>query len=291
MFQCHLHPDPAHNLAVELAEAKVSKMPFDLLPALHPKAKHWTICVCVSRKWEYRNGTDNGPIAHIDLVLADEQGNAIYVEIPNSEIEAKAALLEEGGIYIISRFRVSNSKSLYRLVDVPYMIEFTCYTKIAPTRDAPETFPKYVYKLTPFVDLPRHAGENRNFLDVIGIITEISDPALKQLMNQSAPTLSRDIILRDLSNVEIKPTLWGQQATPIVILVVGNLMKTFGGEEYLSGNTACRWYFNPIIPEAEPFYNTIQNQRLIIKHTPAPAQQATLTQKRAQLEDKQLQDL
>ncbi|XP_062220897.1 uncharacterized protein LOC133920180 isoform X2 [Phragmites australis] len=280
-------------------------MPFDLLPMLHPKSKHWTICVRVSRKWEYRGGTDDGPVAHIDLVLADEQGNAIYAEIPNSEIETKDSLLDEGGIYIMSRFRVSNSKSLYRPVNAPYMIEITCYTKITPARDPPKTFPRYVYRLTSFVELPQYAGENRNFLDVIGIITEVSDTSLIQLANQLTSTVTRDVILRDLNNVEIKLTLWGQrateftideiyneeQATPIVILVVGNLMKTFAGEEYLSGNMACRWYFNPTISEAEPFYNTIQNQRLVIKHTPAPPQQAASTKKPIQLEDKQLQDL
>jgi hypothetical protein len=24
---------------------------------------------------------------------------------------------------------------------------------------------------------------------------------------------------------------------------------------YLSGNTTCHWYFNPTIPEAQPFYD------------------------------------
>ena len=48
-------------------------MAFDLLPTLHPKSKHWVICVRVSRKWEYRGGTDDGPILHVDLVLADEK--------------------------------------------------------------------------------------------------------------------------------------------------------------------------------------------------------------------------
>ncbi|XP_062194100.1 uncharacterized protein LOC133897388 isoform X4 [Phragmites australis] len=173
-------------------------MPFDLLPTLHPKSKHWTICARVSRKWEYRGGTDDGPIAHIDLVLIDEQGNAIYAEIPNSEIERKDPLLQEGGIYVMSRFRVSNSKTLYRPVDAPYMIEFTCYTKITPARDPPETFPRYVYKLTPFLELPHYTGENKNFLDVIGIVTEVSDTSLIQLANRSTPTVSRHIMLKDL---------------------------------------------------------------------------------------------
>lgn len=46
-------------------------MAFDLLPTLHLRARRATICVHVTRKWEYRGGTDNGPIQHDDMVLVD----------------------------------------------------------------------------------------------------------------------------------------------------------------------------------------------------------------------------
>ncbi|XP_062190822.1 uncharacterized protein LOC133894069 isoform X3 [Phragmites australis] len=280
-------------------------MPFDLFPTLHPKSKHWVICARASRKWEYRGGTDDGPIVHVDLVLGDEKGNAIYAEIPSSEIDTKSPLIQEGGIYIISRFRVSKAKSLYRPVDGPYMVEFTCYTKITPAKDVPQTFPTHIYKLTPFTDLRRHIGENRNFLDVLGIITEVSDTRSVQLPNQPTPTLNRNIVLKDLSNLEIRLTLWGQRAAeftidaiyneeqpePIIILVVGTLMKSYSGEEYLSGNTACRWYFNPAILEAEHFYTVLRNQRLPIKHTTASTDQTAPMRTSLPLEDKHLNDL
>lgn len=49
-------------------------------------------------------------------------GNAIYAEIPGTEVETKAPL--EGGVYVISRFRVSNAKSGYKPAPIPgpYMI-------------------------------------------------------------------------------------------------------------------------------------------------------------------------
>lgn len=46
-------------------------MAFDLLPTLRPRQWRVTICVRVCRKWEYRGGTDDGPIQHVDLVLVD----------------------------------------------------------------------------------------------------------------------------------------------------------------------------------------------------------------------------
>ena len=48
-------------------------MAFDLLPTLRPRQWRSTICVRVCRKWEYRGGTDDGPIQHVDLVLLDEK--------------------------------------------------------------------------------------------------------------------------------------------------------------------------------------------------------------------------
>lgn len=48
-------------------------MAFTPLPALRPREWRATICVRVCRKWEYRGGTDDGPIQHVDLVLVDEQ--------------------------------------------------------------------------------------------------------------------------------------------------------------------------------------------------------------------------
>jgi replication factor A1 len=46
-------------------------MAFDLLPSLKVGNMRAVICVRVSRKWEYRGGTDDGPIQHVDLVLID----------------------------------------------------------------------------------------------------------------------------------------------------------------------------------------------------------------------------
>lgn len=48
-------------------------MAFDLLPGLQPREWRSTICVLLCRKWEYRGGTDDGPIQHVDLVLIDEK--------------------------------------------------------------------------------------------------------------------------------------------------------------------------------------------------------------------------
>jgi hypothetical protein len=58
------------------------------------------------------------------------QGNSMYAEIPEQEVEAKSPLVEEDGIYVIGRFRVLNAKSGYRPVNAQFMVEFTLHTTI-----------------------------------------------------------------------------------------------------------------------------------------------------------------
>ncbi|XP_066316197.1 uncharacterized protein [Miscanthus floridulus] len=214
-------------------------MAFDLLPALRPRAWRSVICVRVCRKWEYRGGTDDGLIQHVDLVLVDDKGNSMYGEIPGSEVVAKSPLIEEGGIYVISRFRVSNTKSGYRPVASRYMVEFTLHTVVSAARTDMPDFPK-------------------DFVDTTGLLVEKSDAYTVHLPNKPAPTLTRHIVLRDLSYSEMKVTLWGEGAAafntdavnngaedkPIVVLFVGGLMKSYQvirTREFRSGLFLHQW--------------------------------------------------
>ncbi|KAJ1256472.1 hypothetical protein BS78_K019800 [Paspalum vaginatum] len=216
------------------------------------------IRVRVYRKWEYCGRTGDGELVHVDLVLIDEKGNAMYAEIPTKDAKEKSPLVQEGSIYIISRFLPGN-----------YMIEFNFYTEVQPVPEDAVIMPELVYHLTPFSQLECHAGDQSRFIDVVGVLVEISDAKTMHLTNSAAPVISRDIVLRDLTHFEIKVTLWGDRASsfdidaiydpnesePIVVLLVGTVVKTYIGQHYLSGNATCRWYFNPTIPEAVPFYN------------------------------------
>jgi hypothetical protein len=86
----------------------------------------------------------------------------MYTEVPAAEADRHGPILQADGTYIISRFRVCNAKNVYRSVDNPYMLEFTCHTKISVASE-PITEPKYVYKLTPFKDLPDYINDTKKF--------------------------------------------------------------------------------------------------------------------------------
>jgi hypothetical protein len=137
----------------------------------------------------------------------------------------------EREIYIIDRF--SNAKSGHRAVNGQYMIEFNHHTRVNVAREPMPDFPRYAYNLTPIPELSTHIGSTARFLgislrcfnngyrfcytfvtkqnmispllsacsifsDVLGIVMEVSEIAVVHLPNQPAPTLTRDIIIRDL---------------------------------------------------------------------------------------------
>ncbi|KAL5667422.1 hypothetical protein ACJX0J_019643, partial [Zea mays] len=282
---------------------RTRKMEYTLLPDLAPHKIHAKIQVHVSRKWLFRGATDSGPLQHVDMVLSDREGNAIYAEIPGNLAEQKATNIEEGGVYDISRFRVCAAKTVFKIVDGDKMIQFTFHTIVKRATSPPTTFPLYVYRLTSFDLIEPHVQTTNNFVDVLGVITEIHELTPVHVRSQLTPTVTRTIIIEDLSNKTMKITLWADQAIMfnlhdvydtntnklILVLFVGCLSKIFKGV-YLSGGPACRWYFNPTIPEAEP-YLTSQSTKRIVLQLPQNLQHPPAMETKPIVEHKSLYEL
>jgi hypothetical protein len=94
------------------------------------------------------------------------QGNAIYAEIPANLVERKAPDIEEGGVYIISRFRVCAAKNAFKAVDGDKTIQFTFHTIVKRVVNPTTVFPMYVYRLTPFDQIESNIQTKPNFLGI-----------------------------------------------------------------------------------------------------------------------------
>ena len=91
----------------------------------------------------------------------------MYAEVPTQHVEAKQPLLEEGHVYLLSRFFVRANKDKYRPVDSNYMIEFTYYTMINEKTEVPPSFPVYTYNLISTENLSSYVGETKSFLGTL----------------------------------------------------------------------------------------------------------------------------
>ncbi|XP_062188525.1 replication protein A 70 kDa DNA-binding subunit C-like isoform X3 [Phragmites australis] len=273
-------------------------MSISMLKDIHSRGRHWTVCTRLSRMWDYRGGTDDGDVRHVDLVLLDAEGTAMYAQIGSDNVKDKQPLFAEGKVYMLKRFRVLKSKPSYRPVDNEFMIEITCHTLIEEKHDFQSDFPMYTYNLTKFPDLP-------SLVDIIGLITEVADTTTVQLHNQSRATVRRAITLRDTSNYEIKLYLWGKRASefdadkvyavgqeqPVIAIFVGTLMKSYKGEHSLSGNTACRWYINPDVPEVQAVIDSLHGTFQAIQRIAASEQLAIFQPVNVEPQQKTLEDM
>ncbi|KAL6865446.1 hypothetical protein ACP4OV_016597 [Aristida adscensionis] len=140
------------------------------------------------------------------------EGNAMYAEVPAAQLAAKGPLLE-GGIYMMSQFRVSKAKSFYKPVNANYMIGFTFYTKITPAKGDPTTFPALAYTLVPFADLDAYAGHTKQFLECPGHCYSHERCRRSAATKLGCTYPVQGVIIRDLSGNEL--TLWGQSAIEV----------------------------------------------------------------------------
>ncbi|XP_021314345.1 uncharacterized protein LOC8075683 isoform X2 [Sorghum bicolor] len=249
------------------------------------------ICARVMRKWVFDGNDPGGPIRHISLVLADEKGNTIFAQILEAHVHKKGSLIHEHGVYIISKFIVRASKPTYVPFEKDLMIEFTAYTTIVAVKNPPNTFPTYVYNLTSFSQINPVGIARTKFVDVLGILTSVGAPKTVPIVRKETVGIVREVMIKNLSNEELRISLWGDQATKftavdmlasnnaqsIVVLFVGCLPRSVNYQTHLTGGNACRWFLNPDIKEAEPFYTSL-------RQNPVPVYQAPLEHHTQQVE-------
>lgn len=111
----------------------------------------------------------------------------MYGEIPAAEVETKSPLIEENGIYVISRFRVSNAKRSFRPVAAKYMVEFMYRTQVSAAREDVSTFPAYAYRLMPTDAQRSRAGDTTDFVGeflwCLSIVALLCDKFISQVVD------------------------------------------------------------------------------------------------------------
>ncbi|CAN6239658.1 unnamed protein product [Urochloa humidicola] len=266
---------------------------------------HCGVCVRVVRMWDYCGNKEDAFPLHVDMVLVDDKKNRMYAEIPGSEAEKFKPLIKEGEIYVFKKFIVSGSKPAYKPFPGHQMIRFTPWTTVQETRELAANIPKYVYDLVDFEEFPSRVGQVEYFVDAIGLIVGVSQVAHVHLPSSTTSTAKRIVCLKDLRNNRINLVLWGSRATdfdaetvhsigqqsPVVAIFVGMLVKSYKGDNTLSGGTACKWYINEEIPEIENYFDRVYDQHDKIDWISAGEQQFRDHEQQKNLEEKTVMQL
>ncbi|TVU12796.1 hypothetical protein EJB05_46456 [Eragrostis curvula] len=238
---------------------------------LSPASRNWRVRVRVARAWEYCGGQDAGSPLHIDLVLVDEHGDAIYAEVPGKEVDKFKGTFKEGHVYTFSKFLVANMKPAYRPLESKYMVRITPWTRVDHVASVSDDFPRFVFRLVSLSELDSRVGNQEYFTDVLGTVIAVSKVSHVRLSSSSSDTARRTILIKDLSGFEVKLVLWGNRAIEfdaegvfemgqehhVVGIFVGLLVKSYRGDTCLSGGDACRWYLNESIAEIEEAYDRL----------------------------------
>lgn len=150
----------------------------------------------------------------------------MYGRIPTEPAISLQDVLQEGSVYLMKRFMCKPSKPTYRVVDSPFMMQFTRFTTVDPVVDDEEDFPYCTYSLMSFSDIPIPGPHTPHFIgqsfdvvlmyalltlalplnyltfsllftDVIGRIIVVTDIVVVHSQHQAGPSDTRTVVLQD----------------------------------------------------------------------------------------------
>lgn len=247
-----------------------------LLSDLSPSVRRVSVLARVARAWEFHKDNE---LMHLDFVFVDEKGTKMYGEIHAAHAELFKEKLTEGNLCLIKDFFVNSSKNMYKAVEGSFMIKLTPWSKVEVQHDIPAGYPRYAYSLTDFTLLPTMIGRTDMFVDVIGILSGISDLQKVRLPGRAQESEKRNLQITDIDGNIMDVALWGSHATsfqaddlynlgqkePIIVLFVGTLIKSYLGTPTISCSDAAKVYTNPAIPEKVEYCNRLGQQMPAIK--------------------------
>ncbi|RCV30827.1 hypothetical protein SETIT_6G127000v2 [Setaria italica] len=116
-------------------------------------SKNWCVHARITRMLDYCGAQDGQPALHLDLVLVDEKGDVMYAKAGGRDVDKVRSAVEEGGVYSFSKFLVVNMKPSYKTFCAKYMIKLTPWMKMDRVEPVIESFPRFVFHLSPLSDL------------------------------------------------------------------------------------------------------------------------------------------
>jgi len=222
---------------------------------LDANVRNWAVKARVADKRPVRDFKSGGG-KYMKITICDQSGE-IEATFFNNAATTFDPIVQENGVYKFSRGLVKLANPQFNKTTHRYEITFDEWASIEPVDDDPH-LPTQQYEFKP-IDQLEQLAENAN-IDVIGVIHSY-DQAM-QIKTRSDPPRDvnkRDLTVVDQSGVEVKVTLWAENATQNdsvfdgnpVIALKGARISRFNDSTSLSAN---KMEIHPQCTEANALY-------------------------------------
>ena len=90
----------------------------------------------------------------------------MHAQVPSirGTAERLKDVIQEGKVYVVKKFLGKESKTTYRPLEGPVMVQFTRYTMVEPKPGLEDSFPFCTYSLTAFGDIPKPSQYPERFV-------------------------------------------------------------------------------------------------------------------------------
>uniref|UniRef100_A0A2N9FJU1 ATP-dependent DNA helicase n=1 Tax=Fagus sylvatica TaxID=28930 RepID=A0A2N9FJU1_FAGSY len=224
--------------------------------------KDWKVRIRISRMWDAVNSNNNEFIS-LDMILIDEQNNAIHAVIRKNVAKKFKHLLQEGQLYALSNFQVDTCNATYRPIHAEKKIIFLLTTKIKELEETEISIPSHKFEFVDYDTILQRFNKHVQLSDIIGKVVGIGPIEHPYIKGSNVSMRNINVITTEGNKIRL--TLWGSianqvednfctdNAGPVIIVVTSLIVKAFKGENYLSSTSGTKVYINLDIPETARF--------------------------------------
>ncbi|KAL4619660.1 hypothetical protein ACB092_06G096100 [Castanea dentata] len=131
--------------------------------------------------WNAINSKNNDIIS-LDMILINEQNNAMHAIIRTNIVKKFKPLLQEGKLYELSYFQVVDGNALYRPVDNDFKIMFTLKTSIKEIKETDVDIPRHKFEFVNYNKIHERVNKHVQLSDIIANVIgvgPIEQPCIK----------------------------------------------------------------------------------------------------------------
>ncbi|KAK2372926.1 ATP-dependent DNA helicase PIF1 [Trifolium repens] len=240
-----------------------------------------SIKVRVARMWDTRNTNKQKGLISTDMVLIDEKANYIHATTPRWDSPKIKTKLQEGKVYVISKFEVSKNRQRYAVVERNSLeLHLPGDVTVIEEDCGDIEIPRHIFEFVDFDNLPKRNGK-QVYSDVIGVVTCVNPIEERTTVNGKVDMMS--LQLKNGRGDVFKVTLWDEYVAifnqtlkeqmydapkPNVAIFTSVTVKQYQGELLAQSSRSTKIYVNIDIPEVDDLIRSFRGDANIANASP-----------------------